>query len=191
MANRAALALRAHAKHEAAARLAATVFVLFAQEHLQHGHDGVLGFDVDFITAFLVDIVQEASLTLEALRNEVISVDQEGSASCLVGQHDFAVIFGQQGGPVSHRSRLQRILYNLSPIAEGSSVAAASADFAAAAAMYQPTAFLSRPRVSNCAAGLLHATWSRQPFSRRLRLATTFCPPTAATWPTMASNSSS
>lgn len=131
--------------HEAAARLAATVFVLFAQEHLQHGRDSVLGFDVDFITAFLVDIVQEASLTLEALANEVISVDQEGSASCLVGQHDFAVIFGQQGGPVSHRSRLQRILCNLSPIAEGSSVAAASADFAAAAANVPADGILESP----------------------------------------------
>ena len=115
---------------ETVRRLAAATFVLIVQEHLHHGRDSILGFDVDTVSSFLADVVKAASITIEALVSEVISVDLEGSASSLVGHRDFATIFGQESGVRRRHHRLRRIL-SLAPIAEGSTAAAASAEAAA------------------------------------------------------------
>ena len=109
---------------EIATRIVATGFVLFVQEYLRHGRDSVFGFDVDFVTDFLAEMGSHGAgfITIDAIAQEVISVDQDGAASTLVDRREFATMFRRDINPRYSSRQLM-----LAPIAESGSIEAAAA----------------------------------------------------------------
>lgn len=102
-----------------ACRLAAAVFVLLTQEHLQYRRDSILGFEVDFVSNVLMQIIMEASLSRGALAAEVRCCDREGAATLLTRHRYFSDLFEQRHLKSSSSCRRRRMgCVMLPPICE-------------------------------------------------------------------------